>query len=72
MAITEGKFQDVLSEFAATTDFIKEVATNFQKDLQIGLRDPKSSCGTSYRQRNGRIFGVGFRRYKCARFENQT
>ena len=43
MAFTEGKFQDVLSEFAATTDFIKEVATNFQKDLQIGLRDPKSS-----------------------------
>lgn len=43
MALTEGKFQDVLSEFAATTEFIREVAMNFQKDLQIGLRDPKSS-----------------------------
>ncbi len=43
MAISEGKFQDVLSEFAATPEFIREVATDFQKDLQIGLRDPKSS-----------------------------
>jgi hexokinase len=43
MAFNEGNFQDIMSEFAATTDFIKEVATNFQKDLQIGLRDPKSS-----------------------------
>jgi hexokinase len=43
MVFNEGNFQDIMSEFAATTDFIKEVATNFQKDLQIGLRDPKSS-----------------------------
>ena len=43
MAISEGKFQDVLSEFAATPEFIREVAANFRQDLQIGLRDPKSS-----------------------------
>lgn len=43
MAFAEGKFQEILSEFASTTEFIREVATNFQKDLQIGLRDPKSS-----------------------------
>ena len=43
MAFNEGNFQDIMSEFAATGEFIREVATNFQKDLQIGLRDPKSS-----------------------------
>lgn len=43
MAFNEGNFQDIMSEFAATPEFIREVATNFQKDLQIGLRDPKSS-----------------------------
>ena len=43
MAFNEGNFQDIMSEFAATPEFIREVAANFQKDLQIGLRDPKSS-----------------------------
>lgn len=43
MAFEEGKFQEVLSEFAATPEFIREVARNFQQDLQIGLRDAKSS-----------------------------
>ncbi len=43
MAFNEGNFQDIMSEFAATPEFIREVATNFQKDLKIGLRDPKSS-----------------------------
>ena len=43
MAFNEGNFQDIMSEFAATPEFIREVAVNFQKDLQIGLRDPKSS-----------------------------
>lgn len=43
MAIKEGKFQDVLSEFSATPEFLREVAANFRQDLQIGLRDPKSS-----------------------------
>ncbi len=43
MAFDEMKFQEVVSEFSATTEMIKTVATNFQKDLQIGLKDPKSS-----------------------------
>lgn len=43
MAFDEMKFQEVVSEFNATTELIKMVATNFQKDLQIGLKDPKSS-----------------------------
>ena len=43
MSFEEGKFQEVLSEFAATPEFIREVAANFRQDLQIGLRDPKSS-----------------------------
>lgn len=43
MAFDEMKFQSVISEFSATTEMIREVATNFQKDLQIGLKDPKSS-----------------------------
>ena len=43
MAFNEGNFQDIMSEFAATPEFIREVAMNFQKDLQVGLRDPKSS-----------------------------
>ena len=43
MAFDEKKFQAVISEFSATTEMIREVATNFKKDLQIGLKDPKSS-----------------------------
>ena len=43
MAFDEMKFQEVVSEFSATTEMIKTVAKNFQKDLQIGLKDPKSS-----------------------------
>lgn len=43
MAFDEMKFQDVVSEFNATTEMLREVARNFQKDLQIGLKDPKSS-----------------------------
>lgn len=43
MAFDEMKFQDVISEFNATTEMLRGVARNFQKDLQIGLKDPKSS-----------------------------
>lgn len=43
MAFDEMKFQEVVSEFSATTEMLREVATNFRKDLQIGLRDPRSS-----------------------------
>lgn len=43
MAFDEMKFKEVISEFSATTEMIREVATNFRKDLQIGLKDPKSS-----------------------------
>ncbi|MBR6013563.1 MAG: hexokinase [Selenomonadaceae bacterium] len=43
MAFDEMKFQEVISEFSATTEMLRETAKNFQKDLQIGLKDPKSS-----------------------------
>ena len=43
MAFDEMKFQDIMGEFSATTEMIREVATNFQKDLQIGLKDVASS-----------------------------
>ena len=43
MAFDEMKFQEVISEFSATTEMIRQVAENFRKDLQIGLKDPKSS-----------------------------
>lgn len=43
MAFEERIYQDVLSEFSATGEMIREVAANFRQDLQIGLRDVKSS-----------------------------
>ena len=43
MAIDEMKFQEVLGEFSATTEMIREVAMNFKKDLQLGLKDVSSS-----------------------------
>lgn len=43
MAFEEGKFQEVLSEFSATSEMLREVAANFRQDLQMGLRDPASS-----------------------------
>ena len=43
MAFDEMKFQDVMGEFSATTEMLREVAGNFRQDLQIGLRDVASS-----------------------------
>lgn len=43
MAFDEMKFQEVISEFHATKEMLIQVAENFKKDLQIGLKDPKSS-----------------------------
>jgi len=43
MAFDEQKYQDILGEFSATTEMIREVATNFRQDLQLGLKDVASS-----------------------------
>ena len=43
MAFNEKIFQSVLSEFEATPEMLREVATNFRKDLQMGLRNPDNS-----------------------------
>jgi len=43
MAFDEQKYQDILGEFSATTEMIREVAANFRQDLQLGLKDVASS-----------------------------
>ncbi len=43
MAFDEMKFKDIMGEFSATTEMIREVASNFRKDLQLGLKDVSSS-----------------------------
>ena len=43
MAFNEKIFQSVLSEFEATPEMLREVATNFRQDLQMGLRNPDNS-----------------------------
>ena len=43
MAFNEKIFQSVLSEFEATPEMLREIATNFRQDLQMGLRNPDNS-----------------------------
>ena len=43
MAFNEKIFQSVLSEFEATPEMLREVATNFRQDLQMGLKNPDNS-----------------------------
>ncbi len=43
MAFDERKFQDIMGEFSATTEYLREVAQNFRQDLQLGLKDVSSS-----------------------------
>ena len=43
MAFNEKIFQSVLYEFEATPEMLREVATNFRQDLQMGLRNPDNS-----------------------------
>ena len=43
MAFNEKIFQSVITEFEATTEMLREIATNFRQDLQLGLKNPDSS-----------------------------
>ncbi|MBQ7198810.1 MAG: hexokinase [Selenomonadaceae bacterium] len=43
MAFNEKIFQSVITEFEATPEMLREIATNFRQDLQLGLKNPDNS-----------------------------
>ena len=43
MGFDEKKFQEIISEFTVNNERLREIASNFRQDLQIGLRNPDDS-----------------------------
>ena len=43
MTFNDKIFQSVITEFETTTEMLREIATNFHQDLQLGLKNPDSS-----------------------------
>ena len=43
MAFDKKTFQSVMAEFEATPEMLREIATNFYQDLQLGLKNPDNS-----------------------------